>query len=193
MGYKKPQIFASILAGGQAKRLNGIAKGNLELQSNLTIIQHLITEINTSGIETIIISANVTEPYEKYQLPIVHDNFVNCGPIAGIEASLEILQHDAEAILFLPCDLPNISALEIEALKQTYLNTHNNVFAQTKNGAEPLCAIVKTSSLAALQSLRKHDLKKVSSYWDALNASAVFFANSAAFVNINVYEDYDNL
>lgn len=189
MRYKKDRIFAAILAGGKATRLGGLAKGNLKITTNTTIIHHLISEITKTGISSIVLSANDPEQFQQYQLPIIPDNFKYFGPIAGIESCLSYFATLAEAVLFLPCDLPNITATEITTLTQTYFTKRQNVYAVTQENPQSLCAIIKTADLPKLQTLINSDIKKITVCWQHLNATTVFFTNAEAFVNINTYQD----
>ena len=85
---KNNKIAGVILAGGQAKRLNGIPKGNIHLKNNTTIIDRIITEFSKSGITSIAISVNNSAHYQKYNLPLIYDIETAIGPIAGIYAGL---------------------------------------------------------------------------------------------------------
>lgn len=60
------KIAGAILAGGKAKRLNGIAKGNIKI-NNKTIITNLLKAFAQAGISDVIISANDFKPYKQYQ------------------------------------------------------------------------------------------------------------------------------
>lgn len=188
-------ITAAILAGGKARRLDGIAKGNIVIEKPATtIITHTIKELQESGIEHIIISANEDAPYINYGLPVVKDRSDNCGPFAGIESSLKYYQNQADAVLFLPCDLPNISTKEITALINFYLETKCKVvFATTTSNQHPLCAIVAVSCLPEITAAINNSIKKIILVWQPLGAKSLEFANTEAFVNINTTNDLNLL
>lgn len=189
MSYKKHQISAAILAGGRATRLNGIDKGNIELQPHVTIMQHLLTELSKAGIDNITIVANNQSAYAKYERPIINDNYHDCGPIAGIESALKYYQSCSDAVLFLPCDLPRITVVEIERLKQAYFTQPKLVYATTSNLEQPLCAVLNVDLLMPITNLILQGEKKIAFFWQQLNATPVFFTNEQAFVNINTFED----
>ncbi|CAL7960298.1 Molybdenum cofactor guanylyltransferase [Gammaproteobacteria bacterium] len=184
-------IAAAILAGGKASRLNGIAKGNIVIKKYATtIITHAIKELQESRIEQIIISANEDASYINYGLPIVKDRCDNCGPFAGIESSLKYYQSRADAVLFLPCDLPNISTKETTALINFYLEAKCKVvFAAASGNKHTLCAIVDVSCLPEITAAINRNIKKIILVWQPLGAKALEFANTDAFVNINTSDD----
>lgn len=187
---KKIKIAAAILAGGKAKRFGGIIKGNLEITQNRTIIDNLITAIKKANISQIAINANNPNNYKKYKLKIFSDNFKNSGPISGIESGLCHYREDHHAVLFLPCDLPNITFNEINILKDAYYKNPNLVYAETKKGIQPLCAIINCNLLNSIKKILLQGEKKIEPIWQALGGAKVFFDNTDAFLNINSYNDF---
>jgi molybdopterin-guanine dinucleotide biosynthesis protein A len=119
-GLEFMKIVAAILAGGKASRLGGIAKGLLPDAMNVPWIERLINELGRAGISEIVLSANEREPYARFGRTILADRHQNIGPLGGIEAVLQHLAARCEAVLFVPCDLPNITAVEFIALLAAY-------------------------------------------------------------------------
>ena len=109
-------IAATILSGGKAERLGGKLKGLIEIGSGQTIIDGLIAGFGNAGIENIAISANDKGPYARFGLDTVEDIHLGVGPLGGIEAALLRFESDYEAVLFMPCDLPEITVVEITRL-----------------------------------------------------------------------------
>lgn len=183
-------IAAAILAGGKARRFGGIAKGNLKIASDLTIIQHLLVELKAAEISERIIVANDDQAYRNYGVPIIHDQYHDVGPIAGIISALHYCYHHFHAVLFLPCDLPLLTVSEIRGLINAYVqNSASVVFARTKDYGHPLCAVVPTQNLFAIQSEVDRGTRPIREIWKKLGAQAILFANQQAFVNINCAED----
>jgi molybdenum cofactor guanylyltransferase len=192
MSYKKIKIFSAILAGGKAKRFGGFPKGNCEIRSSTTIVEHLINEIKQVGIFEVAIIANESHNYQKYNCRILSDNFSDCGPIAGIESALSHFKKNADAVLFMPCDLPCITSHEIETLKEAYFLSQSIVFAEAQGVVHPLCAIINVNLLEPITKLILQGEKKIMNFWQALAAKAVVFNNHQAFVNINSFSDLKN-
>lgn len=100
------KLSVCILAGGESSRM-GKDKGLLDYKSN-PMIMHVINAIPTN-LPLFISTQNPT--YHKFGYPLIHDHYPNSGPLGGIEAALTTLK---STVLFLPCDVPNISQKTIE-------------------------------------------------------------------------------
>jgi molybdopterin-guanine dinucleotide biosynthesis protein A len=184
-------ISAAILAGGQASRLNGLPKGTLHVDRHITIIERQIHQCRQAHINEVIIVANRSEPYESSGVPIISDRRKNMGPMAGIEAALAHYQGSADAVLFVPCDLPFISAQEFETLRNSFLaGPAQAVYAMTHGSVwHPLCAIAQCDLLATVSEALTQGERKIRAIWRNVNAQAVVFAQDNAFFNVNTHAD----
>lgn len=82
----KEIIAGAILASGNFSRLDGIAKGAIEVSDGVCIIERLIKQFYTTGINDIVIVANDSKPYQNCSIEIIPDIRPGNGPIGGIEA-----------------------------------------------------------------------------------------------------------
>ena len=165
------KIAGAILAGGKAKRLNGIAKGNIEINDN-TIIANLINAFNDAGISEIAISANDKKPYKQYGKTIIADFKADAGPLAGIAAVLQQLKQ-FDAVIFMPCDLPFITEHEILGLKNAIINSQLSslrkrgsshiIYAKTTTQAHPLCVVIPTNMTVVITNQLNKGYKRKSS------------------------------
>jgi len=185
-------IAAAILAGGKAQRLNGLAKGNILLASGVTVIERLLSELDQVGIKEVVISGE-NPAYQRYQLPMIADQRRHVGSLAGIEAGLTYYQDRFAATLFLPCDMPRITAQEIGTLINQYIAAGEKgiVFAATDvTNWHPLCAVVQNSLLADICSSIDNGIRSIKEVWRTCSAKPVFFSNKAAFTNLNNWQDF---
>lgn len=181
-------MAAAILAGGRARRFNGLAKGNILLAESITVIERLLGELDQVGVKEVVL-ASENSAYQRYQLPMIADLRKDIGPLAGIEAVLEHYQDRFSATLFLPCDLPRIAAQEIKTLIDQYDN--KIVFAATDEAHwHPLCVIVQNSLLPKIRASIDNGVRSIKEAWGACNAKPIFFSNEAAFVNLNSWKDF---
>ena len=182
--------MAAILAGGRASRLGGIAKGLLPLADGNSILARLIEQLIAADIAEVVISANDPRPYASLNVPIIADQHLNIGPLGGIEAVLRELAPRTDSVLFLPCDLPNITAQEILGLVRAYRATPGRVvIARTAEGDHPLCVVVPVAVLPEVTAAIAAGKFGVGRLWRSLGGVAVEMDDAARLANINTPED----
>ena len=185
------KISAAILAGGDARRLGKIAKGNIELGNGKTIIQQLIKEIGKAGISNVVIVANDLESYRNCGVKVILDIRAGIGPMGGIEAGLSYFASRSDAVMLVPCDMPNITAKEMLVLKEAFIETKEPVvFAETTGFFwHPLCAVVHNDVRQMVSSAIDKGQRKIRDVWKEVKAASVPFGNETAFFNINSLDD----
>ena len=188
---KKGVIAGAILAGGNARRIGGVAKGTLKAGGGASIVEHLINEMNHAGISDIVIIANNPEPYQDYGVKIIADIRESIGPIGGIEAGLFFFAGQSDAVMFVPCDMPNITVKEISALKESFIETESPVvFAETTGFFwHPLCAVVHNGLVKQVSSAIDCGERKIRNVWRQIKADRVLFDDESAFLNVNTSND----
>ena len=187
-----PRISGAILAGGGASRLDGIVKGALiDPSSGLSIAETLIAEFSRAGIGDVVISVNEPEPYRHCAREIVRDLRGGMGPLGGIEAVLAHYARRADAVLFLPCDTPRVTAIEITALKKAYRNGNAPiVFAESDDSdGHYLCAVVDVDLKEKISAAIDEERLTVGRLWPEIGAIGVRFPDGTPFVNINTEAD----
>ncbi len=188
---KKCVIAGAILAGGNARRIGGIAKGTLKTGEGVSIVERLINEMNDAGVSDIVIVANDPEPYQDYGVKIIADIRKGIGPIGGIEAGLVYFAGQSDAVMFVPCDMPNITAKEMLALKKAFIETPAPVmFAATSDFFwHPLCAVVHNGLVKQVSSAIDCGERKVRKIWQQVKAVRLLFDDETAFFNVNSSND----
>jgi len=180
-------VAAAILAGGNARRLGGIAKGTLDRGGGVSIAGRLIKEIAASGIGDIVIVANDSRPYRSCGVNVISDIRTGIGPLGGIEAALVHFAGRADAVMCVPCDMPNLSAGEMSALQRAFVETEKPVvFAETAGFFwHPLCAVVHIGLQGQIASAIDCGMRKIRDVWRQVGAETVRFSQEDAFFNIN--------
>lgn len=191
------RILGAILAGGLASRMGGLAKGMLEIAPHLTVAERLLEQFARAGIDEVIISTNDPQPYRPLGKVIVPDLRQGMGPLGGIEAALAWslgAPRRFDAVGFLPCDLPGITAREISALVEAFQGGQAPIFvAETgKSFCQALCCIVHNGILPDISARIDAGRRGVSAAWRSMNAEAVHFDDEAPFANINTLDDLEN-
>ena len=183
------KISAAILSGGNASRVGGVAKGLLVGAGDVSLIGRLIGELAIAGVQEVILSANDPQSYARFGKPVVADRHPGSGPLGGIEASLDYLAGRCESVLFVPCDLPNLSAAEMTALVAAHRSMPDRiVMAATAEREHPLSAVVPVGALPAVSSAIRAGRYAVGRLWRELSAATVRFDDSASLLNINTPE-----
>jgi len=190
----KSTIKGAILAGGRARRMGGVPKGTLRRHGGPSVLEHLLAQTGNAGIEETVIVANEPHAYGFLPCEIIPDTRQNMGPVAGIEAALQHFGDRCDAVLFLPCDLPEISANEIAQLTDAFEGSEAPVvFAETVDGCRHhLCAVVATSLHARVSAAIDTGMLRVGTLWDRLGGTAVVSNNIESFINLNNPRDVES-
>ena len=189
--HEQINIKGAILAGGKASRMGGISKGMLVDESGQPIIVHLINQMRLAGIEDIVIAANDPAPYRDLGVQTIPDLKQGTGPIAGIAEVLKHYRDQCDGTMFIPCDVPNMTARELITLREAFVHsTENIVFAETDDFFwHPLCAVVHNDMATQITLAIVRGQRKVQDLWRQLGAKSVKFAEAEAFMNINSFSD----
>jgi molybdopterin-guanine dinucleotide biosynthesis protein A len=115
------------------------------------------------------------------------------GPVVGIEAALYHFAEKCDAVLVLPCDLPEISSIEISALLCAYERADGPVvFAETPGGQQhPLCAVLSSDLRADISAALNSGRLCAGRLWAELGGMGVVFSKAEAFTNLNSLTDLD--
>jgi molybdopterin-guanine dinucleotide biosynthesis protein A len=185
------EIAGVILSGGKASRMDGVCKGILTDENGQPIIAGLIKQMALAGISEVVISANDSGPYHDLGVTIIADTREGIGPLAGIEAALLHFQDRCDAVMFVPCDVPNMTDRVLRALKEAFIQSRANiVFAVTGDFFwHPLCAIVHNDLMDRISSAIDSGQTTVHRLWKQLGAEKVYFDDQSPFVNVNTVSD----
>ncbi|MEG3617683.1 molybdenum cofactor guanylyltransferase MobA [Magnetovibrio sp. PR-2] len=101
-------ICGLILAGGNARRMGGGAKGAFDLAGQ-NLIDHVTQRIQPQVSHTLIMSNEPEPEYIQTGLPIVADEIKQAGPLAGISAGMNYihkLHPDCQRMIVVTVDCP---------------------------------------------------------------------------------------
>lgn len=173
-----------ILAGGKSSRM-GQDKGLMEFKG-LSMIEHVLTACEALNSSVKIVTNNFA--YTQFKKPLVSDNFSEIGPLGGIEAGLK--GSEKKTVLFLPCDIPHITAEILDELEAC--RTADTIcIAADSNGMQPLIGFYPTSCLSVIQNQIKNSNYKITHLFDHFPLKVINFesAPSHHFKNMNSPED----
>ena len=175
---------AVILAGGQSSRM-GQDKAFVTFGGK-SLLQRQIETLRAAGFAEILISGRAGVDYSPFGLPVVLDQALNTGPLAGIHAALVLTK--TRRLLVLAVDLPQMTPAFLRLLKAAG-GTGAGVIPRLSGQVEPLAAIYPASARQLAEKLvaeRKYAVRSFASacvmaglatYMDCPAKSAALFKN----------------
>lgn len=186
-------ITAVILAGGQARRMNGQDKGLIKL-GNKPMIEYIIDTLKPQAAKAIINANRNHEDYAKYGLPIVADELSDyCGPLAGMASALQTITTDY--MVTAPCDSPFIPNNLVKRLVQA-MDTKTTDISVAHNGEriQPVFCLLKKSLVGSLNEYLQNGERKIDRWFEQHNMAIADFSDvPETFDNINTPEDIENV
>ncbi len=183
------QITGVILAGGQARRMNGVDKGLLVLHGK-PLITHVIDTIKPQ-VGCLIINANRNlDHYHAYGYPVVQDTSPDpAGPLSGMASALFVTR--TEYALIVPCDSPHLPHDLVTRLATAFMQAHAAIaVAHDGTRMQPVVILLRRELAAdMLQSLTRGHNKVERWITSHRFVLADFSDQSQAFKNINTAED----
>lgn len=189
------KISAVILAGGLARRMNGIEKG-LQFFNEKPLISHILARLAPQVND---IWLNINRSIKQYQLifptlPYYQDNLPDFqGPLSGILSGIENIESDY--LLFVPCDTPFIPPNLLEKL-HTALRINNAQIAYAHDGERPhpTFALIHRSVKTELHHYLASGERRLLCFFQSQKSIAVDFSEQkSSFSNFNTLEDLHRL
>lgn len=167
----------------------GRDKANLNF-SGESFLSHIINEF--SMFQEIIISS-CNDRYTGLGFPVVLDNYIDCGPLAGIHAALSACKSDA--LLFIPCDTPlfskELGAFLIDQMEPDL----DAVIARASDGLHPLCGVYRKEAADKIASCIEAGIRKIDKATESLRTKTVNIEkhgfDKTLLSNINTPQEYE--
>lgn len=178
-----PDTDLVILAGGQARRMNGINKLLQQFDDQIQLLK--IHQQLKSDVAQVWINSH--RDYSIYQkiIPSIHcyqdDESGFLGPLMGMKSAWSHVE--ADYVLFVPCDVTYIPSKVLLKLHQALAkNSLSEVAYVEMNGVAlyPFC-LVKRSSLLTLTAQLEQKQRSLKQCFSHLHAQVARFKNHALF------------
>ncbi|EKN68356.1 molybdenum cofactor guanylyltransferase [Schinkia azotoformans] len=185
---------AIILAGGKSSRM-GTNKALLPMDGKPNI--ELIKDQLTPFFSDIIVVTNDFEAYEFLKVPMVKDEYVGKGPLAGIHTGLK--NSNTETNFFVACDMPFVSG-ELAQYLVSLCENYDAVVPNINGTLHPLFSVFKKETLPKIEQCLQAERLRIR---DFLNEVAVLFVHEndidpvlvgnieKVFYNMNYPVDYE--
>lgn len=193
--YTSPKIHAVILAGGLARRMNGVEKGLQQLNHQpliAHILQRLQPQLNAINGK---IFLNINRSFEQYQqqfpeLAFYQDEISDFqGALSGMLTGLRTIESDY--LLFVPCDSPFLPKdLRKKLFTALQINQADIAYAHDGERAHPTFALVHRSIAQALADYLQTGERRLYQFFRQQKSVAVDFSEQkSAFCNFNTLEE----
>jgi molybdopterin-guanine dinucleotide biosynthesis protein A len=133
-----PDVTLAIIAGGQGRRLSGVAKGLLKVEGR-TVMERLLAL--SPGFGDVLLVANVPEPYAELGLRTVRDEVPGKGAPGGVHAALVAAR--TPWVLAVACDMPFIQPEAVQVLMEARGDAVDAVCFEVAGRLEPLFAVYR--------------------------------------------------
>jgi molybdenum cofactor guanylyltransferase len=182
---EKSRLAAAILAGGHARRLDGINKGTL-IVGRAAIIDRQLETLREISREIFVVGRN-DDAWASRGLTVVPDEIPDAGPLGGIYTA--IVRSPAERTLVVACDLPFLSSAVLHRMEA--VEDADLVIPRHARGFEPLCAIYSRACAEDIRDRIDRGSYEASRLPAGVRVTEFDVDNDAMFVNVNTPHDYE--
>ncbi len=193
---KTKKISAVILSGGNSTRM-GFDKqflninGSSLFENNISILSQFFEEI--------IVVTNRPELYDTFDVKVISDIYLNCGPLGGIHAGLQSLNSESQYAYLFACDMPCISAKFVEYLiSQVLENKYDACVSTCDDKMQPFNSIYNKDILPIIQSDLEQNktslyklVNKVNTLYIPEEKILEFSEGKEMFINLNTIEELE--
>jgi len=139
------QVAGVILAGGKSSRFG--SNKALALHQGDALIKGITRRLAGLFPETLLVT-NTPEDYAFLGWPMAGDQYLNCGPLAGIHAALQAISQPRAFVC--GCDMPLVNPALIRFLCELP-GDHEVVLPWLPEGPEPLYAVYSQTALPLIE------------------------------------------
>ncbi|MBL1142419.1 MAG: molybdenum cofactor guanylyltransferase [Proteobacteria bacterium] len=185
----KTDITGVILAGGQARRMEGQDKG-LVLLNNKPMIEHVI-QVLKPQVSHLLINANRNhDKYSEFGFDIISDELSGYhGPLAGMASALDKI--NTPYMLTVPCDSPFIPDDLVHRLINA-LESEDAEISVAHNGdrIQPVFCLIKKELLSSINDYLSKGERKIDKWFKQHAVVIADFSDiPETFDNLNTIED----
>ena len=134
----------------------------------------------------ILISTN-NEMYSSFGYPLVFDNYIDMGPIGGLEAALSA--STASDHILCPCDMPSVSSAIFELLLKKSKGNHAVVVISDAGRLFPVLGYYNKSALPVVREMIGKGEYRMQSLCRNLHAETVVVSSELLPANMNYPKD----
>jgi molybdenum cofactor guanylyltransferase len=182
------RLGGCVLAGGMGRRMQGADKGLVEVRGEP--LAALVLRQLRPQVAHLLVNANRNLlRYQALGVPVISDlqgGFV--GPLGGMHAALLERSADCDAILFVPCDAPQIAPHLAERLCRALVG-QRAALARVAGRLQPTFSVIRTSEATTIAAALARGERKLENMFTSIDAVPVDFDDCPQyFQNLNFSE-----
>lgn len=177
---------AIILAGGKSSRM-GTNKALLPIFEKTTI-EHIVDCCKHVADEIIVVT-NEQDQYAFLQVPLVCDEFKECGPLGGLEAGLQAAKYDK--CILIACDMPFVSSEVIKHLMY-HLHNYDAVLPNVNGKLHPLFAAYRKTCLTPIRKRLQNNTLRMVGLLDEVNTK-ILTEDELPLMDFNIQNVFFNM
>ena len=186
-------MTAIILVGGKSRRM-GTNKAFLTLKGK-TFLERQI-DILTKIFDNVIISANLPQEYEIFNVPVIVDIYPEKGPLGGIYTGL--INSKSFYTFILACDMPFVEKdLITHLVSYTKSREYDVVIPQNGKQLEPLHAFYSKNCIAPIKNQLENNNLRIVDFFSQVKVKKVDMLSfislnnhKRSLTNLNTMEEY---
>lgn len=186
------KITGVVLAGGKSSRFGYnkaevIYQGETLLQRAIDLLQPYCDSVWISGEQQL---------YGAYQLPVIPDAYISCGPLGGIASTMVLSK--TEYLLYLTCDMPLLSSDIIHQILDKERSIKYQSWKENDEETQPFPLLISKSLLPLIMKQLEEGLFSIKALGrvipeDQKNFLEVGLDLQFQFMNMNTLVDYYKL
>ena len=176
-GTVAPTLFGAVFCGGESRRM-GRDKARIELRGR-SLLQRAIDSLSPAC-ASVWLACGPESRYDELDLERVLDVTPDGGPLAGLAAVLARAERERTApgqeaaVAVIACDMPRATTDVYRLLHAELARSGADAaLLETSEGLEPLCAVYRTSALAAVQRALGRGDRRLISFHDELRVARI--------------------
>ena len=185
MTHDQPPLTGVVIAGGRARRLDGIPKGLLSLEGE-PLIQRLFRRLEARCAQCFIVG-DPDGPYQHVGVEVKRDLFPDRGAPGGLHAALHYAEH--EWVYVLSCDLPFLTDATLAALKPD--PAFDVVMYHEHGRDQPLVALWRQSVMPRLTRLLTSGNPGFAQILEGMRVRRLQASTPVELTNVNSWADVE--
>lgn len=182
---KEGELAAAILAGGRARRFDGVNKGTLMI-GRAAIVDRQLETLRAVSRDIFVVGRD-DMAWTSRGLRVVPDEIPDAGPLGGIYTA--IVHSPAERTLVVACDMPFLSRPLLARLAA--VQGADLVIPRHAGRYEPLCAIYSRACASDIRDRLARGINEASRLPSGVRVTEYNVETDAMFVNVNTPHDYE--